>query len=156
MSVKEVVRFVLLFIWQLPQNIVAVVMLPFLGKMSIIKIDNACVSLVGTRMSGGITLGSFIFLSKASAQEPYVIEHEYGHVKDSHLFGPLYLLIIGLPSLLWAASYSCSKKSYEGRTYYDFFTERRANRNAGLAVVRTGKCSYHLTPESDRQEEKDS
>lgn len=151
MSPKEVVKFIILFIWQLPQNIVAIIMLPFIGKPKAISIANSCLSLTGSKMSGGITLGSFIFLSERSAREPYVIEHEYGHVKDSHIFGPLYLLIIGIPSLLWAACYSCDKKYFKGRTYYDFFTERRANRNAGLDVRKdiNDQCRYSLHPISD-------
>ena len=34
--------FILLFIWQLPQNIIAVFMLPFLGDKKLIKYDNYC------------------------------------------------------------------------------------------------------------------
>lgn len=29
------------------------------------------------------------------------IKHEYGHQLQSYILGPLYLLIIGLPSGLW-------------------------------------------------------
>ena len=34
------VKFILLFIWQLPQNIVALEMLPFLGKLRLISCKN--------------------------------------------------------------------------------------------------------------------
>ena len=49
-----------------------------------------------------------------------------GHSVDSKIFGPLYLLVIGLPSALHLLFMK------KGADYYNFFTERRANRHAGL------------------------
>lgn len=117
----------LLFIWQLPQNIVALIMMPFLGKLTPIAKNKWSCAYRGEKMSGGISLGSFIFLSPYSAGRETSVRHEFGHAVDSRLFGPLYLLIIGLPSLLNAAF---------GFTecYFDFYTERRANHRAGLVV----------------------
>ncbi len=45
------------------------------------------------------------------------------------LLGPLYLLVIGLPSLLWAALH---EKVAPGRSYYWFYTERWADRLGGV------------------------
>ena len=47
--------------------------------------------------------------------------HELGHAKDSRLFGWLYLLVIGLPSLWWAIT-------YRDEDYFSFWTERRADK----------------------------
>ena len=119
--------FIAYFIWQLPQNIIALLMMPFIGKISKVKYENYCYAFEASKMKGAISLGNFIFLSPYSAKQKTTIAHEYGHVKDSKLFSWLYLLIIGLPSILnaWLNFTDC---------YYDFFTERRANKNAGLGV----------------------
>lgn len=119
-------KFVILFIWQLPQNIVALIMMPFLGKLKLVKTDKYCFAFIGENMSGGISLGSFIFLSKYMGYVDRYVAHELGHVVDSHIWGPLYLFIIGIPSLLhaWLGN-GC---------YYDFYTEKWANKHAGLGV----------------------
>lgn len=125
------VKFILLFIWQLPQNIVALIMMLFLSNLRLIKTDNYCFSFMADNMSGGISLGSFIFLSKYMGCVDRYVAHEYGHVVDSHIWGPLYLFVIGLPSLLnaWIGFTDC---------YYDFYTEAWANKHAGLESYKIG------------------
>jgi hypothetical protein len=125
------VKFILLFIWQLPQNIVALVMLPFLGKLKLVRKANYNYCFEGTNMLGGISLGSFCFVSKHSAKSNETVAHEQdGHVKQSHLLGPLYLLVIGLFSITWAGLY----KRLGYKNYYIFYTESWANKLAGLEV----------------------
>ena len=102
-------------------------MLPFNGKIKKIDYKNYCFALEAEGMSGGISLGNFIILSKSCAKSVTTVAHEYGHVVDSHMFGPLYLFVIGLPSILNAA-FGFTK------CYYNFFTEKRANKHAGLGV----------------------
>ena len=58
------------------------------------------------------------------------IYHEQGHSKQSLALGWLYLPIIGLPSLLWNRWYYHGKK--KKCSYYDFYTEKWANRLAGI------------------------
>jgi hypothetical protein len=119
--------FILLFIWQLPQNIVAIVMLPFLGKLKLVRNDKYCFAFEAKKMSGGITLGSFIFLSPSCAKRDAIVLHEYGHVVQSHMLSWLYLIVIGLPSLMWA--------TFHGPIcYYRFYTESWANKISGLKV----------------------
>ena len=123
------IKFILLFIWQLPQNIIALIMLPFLGKLKLLRNANYNYCFEGAKMSGGISLGSFSFVSKYSAKSNETIAHEQdGHVKQSHWLGPLYLIVIGILSISWAALYR--KLGY--KNYYQFFTEAWANKIAGL------------------------
>lgn len=123
------VKFILLFIWQLPQNIVALVMLPFLGKLKLVRKANYNYCFEGEKMSGGISLGSFCFVSEYSAKSDETVAHEQdGHVKQSHLLGPLYLLVIGILSISWAGLY----RALGFKNYYVFFTESWANKLAGL------------------------
>ena len=134
------------FLWQLPQNLVALLMMPFLGKMKLIRFDLYTFAFECEKMSGGISLGNFIFLSPTSAQREATILHEYGHVLDSQKFGWLYLFVIGIPSLLWAGFLS------QDKCYYDFYTEKWANRNAGLKVGRNQYGCYMYIPKDDDDE----
>lgn len=126
-KVLNIITFILLFIWQLPQNIIALLMMPFLGKLTLVKYDKYCFAFEGEKMLGAISLGSFIFLSPYNAKQKTSIAHEYGHTTDSHKFGPLYLFIVGIPSILnaWFNFTEC---------YYSWFPEKWANKNAGLGV----------------------
>lgn len=137
MKIKDILIQILLIIYQLPQCIVGLVMLPFLGKLEFVRYENYCWIFKGEKMLGGISLGCFIFLSKYSSKETTIL-HELGHVKQSHVLGPLYLIVIGLPSILNAMF---------GFTdcYYDFFPEKNANDLMGLKVKR-GKygCTLYI------------
>ena len=68
-------------------------------------------------LDAGVSLGMFIFTPKepdpkdqsqwAKEDRAYCEEvaiHEYGHTFQSLLLGPFYLLVIGLPSIVWASS----------------------------------------------------
>lgn len=127
MKIKDILIQILLILWQLPQCIVGLVMLPFLGKLELVRYENYCWIFKGEKMSGGISLGCFIFLSKYNSRRETVILHELGHVKQSHLLGWLYLIIIGLPSIL-NATFDFTE------CYYDFYPEAWANKLSGLKV----------------------
>lgn len=128
--------FILLFIWQLPQALVAVVMLPFLGKKKLIADRHFDFGFEGEKMSGGISLGPFAFVSPYLAKNPEGVAHEVdGHTVDSKIFGPLYLFVIGIPSIL-NAMFTFTK------CYYDFYTEKWANKHAGLYVDEY--CKLHF------------
>ena len=85
---------------------------------------------------GSISLGNFVLLGSGSYT---TCAHELGHVKDSHLFGPLYLFIIGLHSIVWAGFNIYKKK---GVSYYSLYTESRANKNSHLHDVKFGNYWY--------------
>lgn len=124
------IEFVLLCIWQLPQLLIALIMWPFLGEKTLIADRHHNLCYKGENMSGGISLGPIAYVSKYLAKKPEGISHEVdGHTYDSKMFGPLYLFIIGIPSIVWAWLYNSKK-----HCYYDFYTEKRANRWAGLEV----------------------
>lgn len=57
-----------------------------------------------------------------------LLVHEYGHTIQSLLLGPLYLIVIGIPSTVWGFWPSLAKKRRaEQRSYFAFFTESWAN-----------------------------
>lgn len=75
---------------------------------------------------GSVSLGQFIFLAKGSED---VRPHEFGHSIQSLILGPLYLLVIGLPSVLWAGLPVCrSVRCRRKMSYFDFYTEKWADR----------------------------
>lgn len=133
------------FLWQLPQNLVALIMMPFIGKLKLVRFENYCWAFEAEKMSGGISLGNFIFLGPNSAKHEPTIRHEYGHVFDSHIWGWLYLFVIGIPSLFWAMTIK------EGQCYYDFYTEKRANKFAGLKVGRNQYGCYTYIPKDNEE-----
>ena len=124
----NIIAWVLLFIWQLPQNIVALVILPFVGKKKLLctKRHAWCIFCRGMEYRGSISLGNFVLLG---TDRSTTIAHELGHVWDSHWMGPLYLIIIGLPSIIWAGFDIYLKK---GVSYYSLYTERHANKHSHI------------------------
>ena len=52
--------------------------------------------------------------------------HEYGHTIQSLILGPLYLIVMGIPSALWAA-FGSKKRREKQIPYGAFFTEKWAN-----------------------------
>ena len=127
----EWIAYVFLFIWQLPQNIAGFFMwLFFKMRGDVVKIDATKWSTAykSKYMSGGISLGMFCFLSEYGATQKTSIAHELkGHTVDSRIMGPLYLFIVGIPSILNAA-FDFTK------CYYDWYPEKWANKHAGLEV----------------------
>ena len=121
---------VLLQVWQLPQNLLGLVVGLFLkGKRRLSGLPGIPPSIrfVGAQnMWGGISLGNFVYLRPPVYEK--MVRHEYGHCLQSRLLGPFYLLVIGLPSLLWALWW------HPGRPvgYYTFYTERWADRLGGV------------------------
>jgi hypothetical protein len=84
---------------------------------------------------GGISLGSFIFIgtnvTMEDAPKSFLVNHEYGHSLQSAILGPLYLLVIGLPSIIWANFFGDWRKR-NNKNYYWFYPERWANRLGGV------------------------
>lgn len=52
--------------------------------------------------------------------------HEYGHTIQSLIFGPLYLIVMGIPSTLWGFLFGKKRKERQ-IPYGVFFTEKWAN-----------------------------
>ena len=114
-------------LWQLPQSLLGLSIYPFLGKKKLVKYEKFCWAFECEKMSGGISLGCFIFLSPYSAKRETTVSHEYAHVKQSLMLSWLYLPIVGLPSLL-------NSIFRFTECYYDFWTESWANKLGGLGV----------------------
>ena len=129
-SFKEI----LLWIWQLPQNLLGLILLLFYKHEKEYHRLNGRTFYYTTEMSSGISLGNYIIMNRDDREDG--MRHEYGHSIDSRRYGPIYLLVIGLPSLLgniydrifhrkWKYSDSCE-------WYYNQPWEKSADKNGGV------------------------
>ena len=127
---------ILLYLWQLPQNLLGLLLLAIYGRVIPIdfrgdlwrsRLPSSMIYFVGG-FHGGISLGRYVLLSGYYATAYDVWAHERGHSIQSMILGPLYLFVIGLPSLLWAAWWNESRN----RDYYSFYTERWADYLGGV------------------------
>ncbi len=79
--------------------------------------------------SGSMSLGRFLFLHESYRPgDRALLTHEYGHTIQSLILGPLYLFVIGLPSLLWAGLPVFQRRRHDRHvSYYSFYPEKWAN-----------------------------
>ena len=109
-------KFIIKLFWELPSNLVAVLLFFFFGVDRFTFNKEKGIYIVEMSYQGGLTLGCFIFVSKECY---HLLPHEYGHVRQGWVTGPLYLLTIGIPSLIWCMIYKMTGKPYDW-----FYTER--------------------------------
>ena len=120
----------LLYLWQLPQNLLGLILLLLYKDKSLhCKIDDTNIY-IAKNFSGGISLGKYIIIRK-----PYevTIHHEYGHHKQSLRYGWLYLLVVGLPSLLGNIYDRLFGLTIE--QYYNLPWEKQADKLGGIVWV---------------------
>jgi len=119
---------IVLYIWQLPQNLLGLLLLAIYRPE--VSSDYLGVRLhYSTRINGGISLGRYIIVSdRYRAYNGNTEKHEYGHTRQSRMLGPLYLFVVGLPSLLWAAWWHTGRNC----SYFSFYTEAWADRLGGV------------------------
>lgn len=91
----------LLYIWQLPQNLLGLLVILFTNAkyndISYDKLENFWWTKRGKYF--GVSLGEYIIFGPGPVSHDS-FKHEQGHQKQSRYLGPLYLLIVGLPSSL--------------------------------------------------------
>ena len=125
------------WIWGFPQNLVGLIMASFFEmKAQITGVEmykDSKVFYVISKFSGAVSLGTYIFIfSDYGRDKEKIIMHEYGHSIQSKILGPLYLLVIGLPSIIWAGLFEKYRNKHK-ISYYSLFTEKGANKLVGLS-----------------------
>ena len=94
--------YVLQFTWGLPVNLIGfLIFLCCRGRFHQERFCNSIVTcLPGDR--GGLSLGVFIFISTpGGCANRALCSHEYGHTIQCLLLGPLYWILIAIPSAIW-------------------------------------------------------
>ena len=132
-----IIRALLMF-WELPQNIIGSLLFVFFAVFSdsVILDDDDSLEMYSPMMRGAISLGIFRvyaykYLGNGARYVELVRKHEKGHRQQSKWLGPLYLIVIGLPSLIWATHHS-SVRRLRTVDYFSFYTEKWADRLAGV------------------------
>lgn len=119
------VRFILV-LWQLPQNLVGLcywcISVPiYKGKVGDVLVFETASN------NGSVSLGNMVFVTSMTYDYKRTLKHELGHTIQSKYIGWLYLLVIGIPSILWV----CARrvfKSLREKKYSAFYTEAWADR----------------------------
>lgn len=119
------------WLWQFPQNMLALCIEGILCQAAY-REGKVCGNtiIVNNVLPSAMSLGDYLFVNFMSSQKS--IQHEYGHSKQSNILGPLYLIVIVIPSLLHnIVHYLCSKIGIKW-DYYSFYTEYWANKLVGI------------------------
>lgn len=120
------------FIWGLPQNLIGFIMYCLYDKSQKTKYNDAYVVWTNQNWGGAITFGMFIFVyADFGMGTENMLKHEYGHTIQSKILGPLYLLVIGLPSIIWAGLFRKYRAKHK-ISYYSLYTEKWANKLGGV------------------------
>lgn len=144
--IRAVVFYLLQWTWGLPQNLFgALTALVLRGER--LRYHGALVTLYRPvrflSNRSGFSLGMFIFMPEgwSAPVRRSLVVHEYGHTVQSLIVGPFYLLIVGLPSVIWSQRYfkPDSKFIKRGVSYTDRFPENWANSAGEYA---TGEKPY--------------
>lgn len=78
---------------------------------------------------GGLSLGLFIFMRDQHPSRKWTYNtriHEYGHTWQCLLLGPLYYIVIALPSAIWCNFFAGYRKKHNV-SYYKLYCEGWAN-----------------------------
>ena len=132
------IRNLILFIWQLPQHLLAILYIGYLVMMcKDLGVDSRYKQaiVIPCVMRGAVTLGCYVFVGLNSEYRK-TVKHELGHTIQSKILGPLYLPTVGICSGLHCMFHN------RKNNYYDFWTERWANRLGGIEGY-SGKYHYH-------------
>ena len=121
------IRFII-YLWQLPQCVVGFIYLMlsvYAGKTLSIEDDGQVIR--GEKLFNSVCLGELVFLK---TQDENTRKHEMGHRKQSRILGPLYLLVVGLPSLCLNIIARFSPKVRQN--YFTYFPEKWADKLGGV------------------------
>jgi len=145
----------LLFVWELPQNLLGLYNLRRQQRRNLIesiRFDNER-WMVQLKDGHPISLGLFVFW--ADERSRFVtdantnLRHEYGHSIQSRILGPLYIPIVGVASVLRAYYAGWYRRRY-GRNwgrYYEGFPEAWADHLVGVKSLSPGDIQADVPAE---------
>lgn len=123
---RRVLYILLQCTWGLPQTLLGAVIFLLHLRRGHYFYHGVIVSEWG--MHDSASIGLFVFIGERDAACRPLLVHEYGHTLQSLLLGPLYLLLIALPSTVWL-HLPCFRRMRRKKhlSYYTFYTESWAN-----------------------------
>lgn len=118
------------WIWQLPQNLIALIVLA-LNKGG----ERRCMGGIDYYLvkkgifNCGVSLGNYILVPTS---DEITIKHEHGHQIQSLYLGPFYLILIGIPSILRNVWDRIFHKNWDSnrrtKWYYSYYPENWADK----------------------------
>lgn len=126
--IMKYIRNLILFIWQLPQHLLAILYIGYLVMMcKDLGVDSRYKQaiVIPCVMRGAVTLGCYVFVGLNSEYRK-TVKHELGHTIQSKILGPLYLIVIGIPSITYCGLRRIFP-SLRKKNYYNFYTEKTAD-----------------------------
>lgn len=127
----NILLYIVIVIWTLPQTLVGLFVMLFCKityKHTKVK-KYKDIFHVSWKYWSGVSLGLFTFTNESASDNTYA--HEWGHTRQSLILGPLYLIVIGLPSIIWAGCFDKYRQIYNV-SYYSFYTEKWADKAGGV------------------------
>lgn len=128
-----------LFAWELPQNVLGMLLFAAsrgLGAIKSLEVQEGRVVVESTVTA--VSLGSFVFWMKGETRwfvlDEQTRAHEWGHTFQSRMLGPLYLPLVGVPSVM-RVIYAMGYRELTGRRwtgYFDGYPEDWADRLGGV------------------------
>ena len=116
----------LFYIWQLPQHILALILIAILKARKHGPMRGKRVYFTDHKI--WISLGNYIIVNKLCRK--LTLLHEHGHSRQSLFLGPLYLIVVGLPSI--TMNILTRMDILNPRTYYKRWPESWADRLGGV------------------------
>jgi len=135
------VKRIALALWELPQNILGAALYQVCRLRGIVKSTEHEEErfFVEVDSEFAVSLGWFVFWSGEQNTRWFRIDrtvraHEYGHTFQSKMLGPLYLPLVGVPSVMRNV-YAFAYREITGRRwtgYFDGYPENWADRLGGV------------------------
>lgn len=121
----------LMYFWQFPQNLLAIFALNYYRPTKMYKLEDGTELYYSSRISGGLTLGKYVFVAathyrykvEISLLRDTVRHNAIGHTKQSRLLGWFYL-----PAVLG----SLALGKLLGKKKYEFGMEKWADKIANV------------------------
>jgi hypothetical protein len=127
-------------VWEAPQTALGAVLFAACKTLGRIQAVERHEGRVVCQVDGlGVSLGHFVFYfergSQVFAPDPLMRMHELGHTHQSRRLGPLYLALVGLPSVSRAIYALCYRRMTGRRWtgYYDGYPEKQADAYGGIS-----------------------
>lgn len=129
--IKTILFYLVQWTWCLPVNLVGGIFFlisVLIRKRSWQRFGYAFIVYVPWN-AGGLSLGLFIFMKENHPNKEWTYNtriHEYGHTWQCLLLGPLYYIVVALPSAIWCNCFANYRKK-NNISYYKLYCESWAN-----------------------------
>lgn len=131
-SVKDFFFYLLQWTWGLPVNLVGGIAYLYCTKIKgrrHSRFGYANIVYLPWK-SGGLSMGLFIFMKDNHPKKDWTYNtriHEYGHTWQCLMLGPLYYLVVALPSVIWCNFFGKYREK-NNVSYYKLYCEAWANK----------------------------